>query len=191
MTIRRRCGTPDPPAGSTVGGTSVCFSRRSFTCCQPVQSRSTNCLCFAPTGSYAVCRIFSRCRTGEGNQCRQRGSPQPGYNFDEGNTRLVRRSHQPWFEFGEGNPRSQRRSPQRRGTHAQSAVPLSRGINSTMEVRVSNAPPPSTMAREPALDAPLPPATRRAAMGLLRRRVALLSERVHPLLFRTRRWRSV
>ena len=46
------------------------------------------------------------------------------------------------------------------------------------------------MAREPALHAPLPPATRRADMRLLRRRVALLSERIHPLLSQTTRWRS-
>ena len=54
-----------------------------------------NCLCYEPTGSYAVGRKFSRCSTGEWSQCRQRGSPQPGYNFDEGNTRLVRRSPRP------------------------------------------------------------------------------------------------
>ena len=52
-------------------------------------------------------------------------------------------------------------------------------------------PPPSTMAREPALHAPLPSATRRAATRMLQRRVALLSERVHPLLVLTRWWRSV
>ena len=38
------------------------------------------------------------------------------------------------------------------------------------------------MAREPALHAPLPRATGRAAMRLLRQYAALLSERVHPLL---------
>ena len=76
MTVRRWCGIPDPPADSTVGGPSVCFARCSCTCCQPVQLCSTNCLCYEPTGSYAVCRIFSRRSTGEGNQCRQRGSPQ-------------------------------------------------------------------------------------------------------------------
>ena len=52
----------------------------------------TNCLRYEPTASYAVCCKFSRCSTGEGNQCAHRGSPQPRYNFDEGNTRLVRRS---------------------------------------------------------------------------------------------------
>ena len=87
---------------------------------------STNCLCYEPTGSYAVCRIFSRCSTGEGNRCRQRGSPQPGYNFDEGNTRLMRRSPRAWSEFGEGNPRT---------------VPLSRGINSVTGVRAQTPPP--------------------------------------------------
>ena len=55
---------------------------------------------------------------------------------------------------------------------------------------VFQAPPPSKMAREPALQAPLGPATRRAAMRLLLRRVALLSERVH-LLSLTMWWRSV
>ena len=87
---------------------SVCLARRSYTCCQPVQQRNTSCLCFEPSDSYAVCRVLSRCITGEENQCRHRDSPQPGYNFDEGNTRLVRRSHRQWSEFGEGNPRSQR-----------------------------------------------------------------------------------
>ena len=82
------------------------------------------------------------------------------------------------FPSASGNPRSKRRSPQPRHKFDDGGTRFKR-------------PPPSTMAREPALDAPLPPATRRAAMGLLRRRVALLSERVHPLLFRTRRWRSV
>ena len=158
-------------------GPSVCFARYSCTRCQSVQKRSTNCLCYEPTGVYAVCRICSRCSTGEGNQCRQRGSRQPRYNFDEGSTRLVSRSPRPWCDFGEANPHSQRRSPRR------------------AEIRrwgyAFRTPPPSTMAREPALHAPLPPATRRAAMRLLRRRVTVLSERVHPLLSLTMWWRSV
>ena len=52
-------------------------------------------------------------------------------------------------------------------------------------------PPPSTMAREPALYAMLPSATRRAVKRMLQRRVALLRKRVHPLLVLTRWWRSV
>ena len=91
-----------------------CFARCSCTCCQPVQQRSTICLYYEPTGSYAVCCKSSRRSTGEGNQRVQRGSPQPGYNFDDGNTRFVCRSPRPWSEFGEGNPRSQHRSPQPR-----------------------------------------------------------------------------
>ena len=43
------------------------------------------------------------------------------------------------------------------GTHANSAVPLSRGINSAMGGDAFQTPPPSTMAREPALQAPPPP----------------------------------
>ena len=63
------------------------------------------------------------------DQGRQRGSRQPGYNFDEGNTRFVCRSHRPWSEFDEGNPRSQRRSPQPRhkfgyGVPVSNAAPL-------------------------------------------------------------------
>ena len=75
------------------------------------------------------------------------------------------------------------------GTRANSAVPLSRGINSATGGRVSNAPPVNHGWGACASGA-APPATRRAAMRMLRRRVALLSERVHPLLFLTR-WRSV
>ena len=70
-----------------------------------------------------------------------------------------------------------------KGTRAHSDVPLSRGTNSVTGVGVSKTPSPSTLARERALRAPLHPATRR--------RVSLLSERVHPLLSLTMSWRSV
>ena len=114
MTIQRRCGNPDAPADSIVGGTFLGSKDARL----PAASLSINATqkspYFEPSDSYAVCRKFSRCSTGEGNQCCQRGSPQPGYNSDEGNTRLVRRSPRPRSEFGEGNPRSQRCSPQPR-----------------------------------------------------------------------------
>ena len=74
------------------------------------------------------------------------------------------------------------------GTRANSTVPLSRGINSATGGRVSNA-APLNHGKGTALRAPLPPATRRTAMRMLRRRVALLRERVHPLLVLTRWWR--
>ena len=96
----------------------------------------------------------------------KRGFRSLGYTFDDRNTRSVCRSPRPW-------------SKQAKGTRASSAVPLSRGINSATGY-VFLALPPSTMAREPALHAPLPPATPRGAMGLLLQCVVPLSERVHP-----------
>ena len=104
-------------------------------------------------------------------------SPQHGSIFDEGNTRLARRSHRPWSEFGERHPRSQRRSPQPRHRFMDGGTRFKRT-------------PPSTIAREPAIHAPLPPATRRAPMRMFGRRVILPSERVHPLFFLTTWWRS-
>jgi len=104
MTIRRRCGKPDPPADSIVGGT-FSFARCSFTCCQPAHERSTKSPYFEPSGSYAARRMFSRCSTVEGNLRRQRGFPHFGYKFNEGNARLERRPLQPWSDFADGNPR--------------------------------------------------------------------------------------
>ena len=114
MTGRRRYGSPSPSDArtSTVGSTSVCFTRRPCTCCQSAQHCSDNCLCQEPTVSYAVCCKFSRRSTGDGNLRFERGSPHPGHNFDDGKTRSVRRSPLPWFKFGRGNLRTPRRFPQ-------------------------------------------------------------------------------
>ena len=137
----------------------------------------TNFLRYEPTASYAVCCKFSRCSTGEGNQRAHRGSPQPGYNFDEGNTRLVRRSSV--------IVRVRRREPTLTAPFPSAAAEIRR------RRYTFQTPPPSTMARQPALHAPLLSATSCAVMSLLRRLVALQRERVHPLLYLTMWWRSV
>ena len=76
------------------------------------------------------------------------------------------------------------------GTCAHRDVSLSCSINSATGVCASSE-PPSTMAREPTLHAPLTTATGRSAMKLLVRRVALLNGRVRPFLSLTMCWRSV
>ena len=105
-------------------------------------------------------------------------SPQHGSIFDEGNTRLARRSHRPWSEFGERHPRSQRRSPQPRHRFGDGGTRFKRHTPQPWQGSQS-------FTRRP------PPATRRAALRLLRRRVDLQSRRVHRLVSLTIWWRSV
>ena len=112
------------------------------------------------------------------------------------NARFQRRSPRPWSEFDDGN-------------RASSAVSVSRGINSAMGYALQT-PPPSTMAREPALCA-LPPrhASRSNIAAVTARRlftrlcsspplpdqavtVGLRCRTADPqTLFLTTRWRSV
>ena len=93
-----------PSADSTVGGTSVCFARCSCTCRQPVQQRSTNCLCYEPTGAYAVCCKFSRCSTVE----REPVSPA---QFPSARVQFRRREHAPRAPFSSAMVRIRRREP--------------------------------------------------------------------------------
>ena len=98
---------------------------------------------------------------------------------------FLRREHAPRAPFSSAMVRVRRREP------ALTAAFLSAAAYIRRRGDTFQTPPLSTTAGEPALRAPLPPATRRAAMRMLRRRVALLRERVYPLLVLTRWWRSV
>ena len=115
----------------------------------------------------------------------RRREPASPTRFPSIRVQFLRREHAPRALFPSAMVRVRRRVPVLTVTFPSAAAKIcQRGY-------AFQTPPPSTMAREPALHAPLPPATRRAAMRLLQRRVALLSERVHPLLVLTRWWRSV
>ena len=171
MTIRRRCGTPDPPADSAIGAPPfvsqvdrVPAANLSNNAAQIASVMSPR----APTPSVAYSHVAVPAK---GTSVASGVPLSPGTISTNGTHASCA------VPIGHG-PSSAN------GTRAHSAVPLSSGINSATT-------PPSSMAMEPALHAPLPPVTRRAAMRLLRRRVALLSERVHPLLFLTMWWRSV
>ena len=115
---------------------------------------------------------------------RRRESASPA-RFPSIRIQFLRRELAPRAPFPSAMVRVRRREPALTAPFPSAAALIRRRADAFQ------MPPPSTMAGEPALRAPLRPATRRAAMRMLRRRVALLIERVHPLLFLTRWWRSV
>ena len=129
MTGRRRYVTRDPPAGSTVRDTSVCFTRCSRTCCQPVQITQHKLPLFR---THAHLRRLSHILM---VQYRRREPASPT-RFPSIRVQFRRREHAPraLFPIGHG-PISAT------GTRANSAVLLSRGINSATGGRVSNAAP--------------------------------------------------
>ena len=147
--------------------------RCTCTCCQSAQQRSDNCP-RALTAQYQRREPTLRAR-----------EPALRARFPSARVKFRRREHALRAPFPSAIVQIRRREPALPAPFASAAALIRR------RGHAFQAPPPSTMAREPALHAPLPSATRHAAMRLMLRRVALLSERIHLLLSLTMWWRSV
>ena len=171
MTIRRRCGTPDPPAGSTVRGTSV-----SHDACLPAASLSNKATQVASISSPRAPTRLSHILT---VQYRRREPVSPA-RFPSIRVQFRRREHAPRARFPSAMVRVRGKEPTLTVPFPSAAV-----INSATGIRVSNAAPLNHGTGSGASRA-APPSTRRAALRLLHRRVTLLSERVHPLRHLTR-----
>ena len=177
LTTLRRYVTPDPPAGSTVGAPPFVLQDARV----PAASLSNNAAQIASVSSPRA--------------------PTPSVAYSHGAVPAKGISVDSAVPLSPGTTST-------KGTRASCAVPIGHGPSWRREPVLTapfpsaaaqirrrgdafQTPSPSTMARAPALHAPIPSATRRAAMRVLQRRVALLSERVHPLLVLIRWWRSV
>ena len=127
MTFRRRCGNPDPPAGSIVGGTLVSQDARL-----PATSLSIHAMHKAPISNPRAPKPSVAYSHGAVPSKGTDAASAVPLNLSPKSTTGTRASGA--VPIGDG-PSSAT------GTRANSAVPLSRGINSAMGGRVSNAAP--------------------------------------------------
>ena len=177
MAARRWYGTPGRSATRAVGSTSVWLARCSRSCCQS-----------ASKSAIIVSIQYPR-------------APMPSLSNSHGTVPMTRPSaldavSSAWVRFRRRGcalyapfpsamVQIRRRKPALPAPFPQASAQISRWGYPF------DALAPSTMAREPAFHALIPPDTPRAAMRMLLRRVPLLSELVHPLFSRTMWLRSV